>query len=483
MGKTDGFLLYERREDCERAVSERILDYEEIRIGNSPEERRTQAARCMNCGVPFCQSGIVLHGAVTGCPLHNLIPEWNDAIWRGNNSHALKRLLKTNPFPEFTGRVCPALCEKACLNGIDTAPVTIKDNERYLIEYGYGSGAMKAQIPPVRSGKKTAVVGSGPAGLAAAYRLNQRGHLVTVYEREEEIGGLLMYGIPNMKLDKKVIKRRRKLMEEEGIQFRTGIRIGQEVTLNELREQYDAVILACGAKKERIPAIEGISETSGVIKAVDYLKDSTVHLPGVPDTNAEGKHVIVLGGGDTGNDCAATAIRQNCLSLTQIEMMPEPPKERQADNPWPEWPRTLKTDYGQEEAICVFGRDPRIFSRTVTKLIEEDGRLKKVETAQVHFENGKPVLSEEREELPCDLLIIAAGFTGCETELPLSAGIECTARNTVKTAPGSYRTSAEGFFTAGDMHRGQSLVVWAIAEGLQCAREADEWLMGYTNLI
>ena len=483
MGKPDGFLLYQRQEDGERACEARIQDYDEIRVSSGPENRRKQAARCMNCGVPYCQSAIKLNGMVTGCPLHNLIPEWNDHIYRGHDEHALHRLLKMNPFPEFTGRVCPALCEKACINGCDGDPVTIRDNERWLAETGFAQNLITPADIPVRSEKKVAVVGSGPAGLAAAYRLNIRSHHVTVYERDENPGGLLMYGIPNMKLDKKVIQRRTELMAAEGVTFVTSTAVGQDISMDQLLQQYDAVILACGARQARMPAVEGIEETGGVIKAVDYLSETTRHIPSLPAVSAEGKNVVILGGGDTGNDCVATAIRQKCASVTQIEMMPAPPAERRDDNPWPEWPKVLKTDYGQEEAIHVFGHDPRVFSKTVTTLIKEENRLKAVEIADIHFEDGRPVISEERETIPCDLLIIAAGFTGCEPGLPLSAGIELTKHNTVASAEGSYQTNVPAVFSCGDMHRGASLVVWAIREGLECARKVDEWLMGYTNLI
>ena len=483
MGKPDGFLLFSRREDSERACAERIYDYDEIRLCSKTEERRKQASRCMNCGVPYCQSAICLSGMVTGCPLHNLIPEWNDQIYRGNDEHALRRLLKTNPFPEFTGRVCPALCEKACINGYDGEPVTVRDNERFLSDTGFANNLIRAEEIPVRTAKKAAVIGSGPAGLAVAYRLNQRGHHVTVYERSGKPGGLLMYGIPNMKLDKKVVERRISLMAEEGIQFITGVSAGKDISLAELQEEYDAVILACGASQARMPDLEGIENTKGVIKAITYLSETTRSLPDLPEISAAGRNVVILGGGDTGNDCLATAIRQKCTSAVQIEMMPSPPKERRENNPWPEWPKVLKTDYGQEEAICLYGNDPRIWSTTLTNLITEDGALKAVETAKIHFEEGRPVISEERDILPCDLLIIAAGFTGCETELPLSAGIELSRRNTVASKENSYASNISGIFSCGDMHRGASLVVWAIREGLECAGEVDEWLMGYTNLI
>lgn len=483
MGRPDGFMLYGRSENTMRDISERIQDYEEIKTGLSCEERRTQASRCMNCGVPFCQSGMILNKMAVGCPLHNLIPEWNDHIYLGNDAHALKRLLKTNPFPEFTGRVCPALCEKACISGLDAQPVTIHDNELWLIEYGFENNLMKPEVPPVRSGKKAAVVGSGPAGLSCAWTLNRRGHEVTVFERDDEIGGLLMYGIPNMKLDKKIIRRRRKLMEEEGVTFVTDTEIGKDIDLDQLRQDFDTVILACGAKKERMPAVAGIEETPGVIRAVEFLKQTTKALPQLPEVNAKGKHAVVLGGGDTGNDCVGTCIRQGCASVVQLEMMRKPPLERGEDNPWPQYPLTLKTDYGQLEAIHVFGSDPRMFSTTLTGLFSDENGLKEIETAAVSFKDGKMILSEQRERIPCDLLIIAAGFTGCEPELPLSAGIELTARGTVATPEGGYATSEQGIFACGDMRKGQSLVVWAIAEGRRCAREADAWLMGYTNLI
>lgn len=488
MGRTDGFLLYDRQEKRCRDALERIHDFNEFRIPLKEEERRRQGARCMNCGVPYCQSALKLKGMVTGCPLHNLIPEWNDEVYHGNPAHALARLLKTSSFPEFTSRVCPALCEKACLCGIHDEPVTVHDNEYYIIEYAFEHGYMKPRIPAFRSHKKIAVIGSGPSGLAAADRLNQRGHNVEVFEREDRIGGLLMYGIPNMKLDKSVVERRRKLMEAEGIVFHTGVNVGKDISAKEICDSYDAVILACGAKQARDLNVPGMDETKGIYHAVDFLKSTTKSLLDEDlkkgtFISAENKNVVIVGGGDTGNDCVATCIRHGCKSVIQLEMMPCPPKERTADNPWPEWPKVLKTDYGQQEAIALYHKDPRIYETTVKELISEKGKLKAVKTVKVTFENRKMIEAEGSEkELPCDILIIAAGFTGCEKYTPEAFHVDLTERNVVKSETGSYHTNQDKVFTAGDMHRGQSLVVWAIDEGRRCAREVDEYLMGYTNL-
>ena len=556
MGKVTGFLDYAREDNKDVPVEERIKNFKEFHIPLTEEERRKQGARCMNCGVPFCQSGMKLAGMFTGCPLHNLCPEWNDEVYNGHIAHALSRLLKTNNFPEFTGRVCPALCEKACVEGLDDAPVTTHDNELYIIEKAFQEGYMQPRIPEVRSGKRVAVVGAGPAGLAVADQLNHRGHSVTVFERSDEIGGLLMYGIPNMKLDKSVIRRRRALMEAEGVVFRTGVDVGREtlaaaaagaegrkagagageksadasravtnasaealaagkgsaVTAAAILRDYDAVVLACGAKQARGLNVPSIEQAHGIHYAVDYLTSQTKalheqgeHAFGI--INAKGKHVIIVGGGDTGNDCCGTAIRQGAKSVTQIEMMPEPPVERAASNPWPEWPKVLKVDYGQQEAIRVFGHDPRVYETTV-KAIEtkKDGSIKDVITSKVKFENRQMVLVEGTEQkLPCDLLIIAAGFTGCESYVADAFGVALTERHVVKTEAEHYHTesavkptaaanaakadastmtatNAAKIFTAGDMHRGQSLVVWAIAEGRACASEVDAYLMGYSCL-
>ncbi len=487
MGKETGFLEYERIENREVPVSERIRGYKEFHTYASEKIRREQGARCMNCGVPFCQSAMQLSGMVVGCPLHNLIPEWNDCIYRGEDPHALARLLKTNRFPEFTGRVCPALCEKACICGQYDDPVTIRDNELYLIEAGYRNGWMKADPPVTESGRKAVVIGSGPSGLSAADALRRRGHAVTVYEREDRIGGLLMYGIPNMKLDKSVIARRQKLMEEQGITFCTGVNVGRDIKASDLMEQYDAIVLCCGAKQPRALNAEGIEGTKGVHFAVDFLTAATKNVLGtapLPEgMNAKDLDVVIVGGGDTGNDCIGTVIRMGCRSVTALEMMPKPPVERTANNPWPEWPKTLRTDYGHSEAIEVFGADPRVFSTTVKKVFSQDGKITEIETVEVGFRDGKLVEKEGSEKrLKCDLLLIAAGFIGCEKQVPEDFGLELTRRGAVVTEGDTYATGIPGVFAAGDMRRGQSLVVWALAEGRACAARVDEYLMGYRNV-
>ena len=493
MGKATGFLEYERKENIRISAKERIRTFEEFYAPLAERERIEQAGRCMDCGVPLCQSAMKLSGMVTGCPLHNLVPEWNDQIWQGHMQHAADRLLKTASFPEFTGRVCPALCEKACMCGGWGDPVTVHDNERYLIEWAFANGRMQPRIPKVRSGRKAAVVGSGPSGLAAADWLNRRGHTVDVYEREDRVGGLLMYGIPNMKLDKRVVERRQKLMEAEGVTFYTGVNVDSEMA-ERLKKEYDAVILCCGAKQARALACGSPETVPGIYFAVDFLKSTTKRIleTGIREAealrekggfiSAKNKHVVVVGGGDTGNDCIGTVIRHGCKSVTALEMMPEPPLERTASNPWPEWPKTKRTDYGHEEAIALWGSDPRVYETTVKECITgKNGKLKKIVTAKVKFEGGKLTLVEGSEKtLDCDLLLIAAGFTGCEPYTAEAFGAKLTARGAVETEPGHYASSVPGVFTAGDMHRGQSLVVWAIAEGRACAQEVDEYLMGYT---
>lgn len=495
MGKNDGFMIYKRVEDSWIEPSSRIKNFKEFHNHLDDRERREQAARCMNCGVPMCQSAIRLAGMVTGCPLHNFIPEWNDALYKGQYDMAAWRLLKTSSFPEFTGRVCPALCEKACNcgNGGDIKEaVTIHDNELYIIEKAFESGYMKPQIPKVRSDKKIAVIGSGPAGLAVADLLNRRGHNVTVYERDDRIGGLLMYGIPNMKLDKKIVERRVNLMKAEGVTFITNADVGRNVDAKQLLSEYDAVALCCGAKKARPLSAQG-SEAQGIMFAVDWLKSVTKSLldSDFSDKNffdPKGKHVVILGGGDTGNDCTGSSIRLGAASVTQLEMMPCPPAERQPDNPWPQWPKVLKTDYGAQESIEKFGHDPRVYKTTIKEVYQKDGKVCGIKTVQVEFKNvdGKRTLCEiegSEKELPADLILIAAGFLGCEDYTANAFGVPLSPRNTVATSGAdSYFTGTDKVFTAGDMHRGQSLVVWAIAEGRECAREIDEYLMGYSNL-
>lgn len=481
MGKPDGFLLYGRKENPWRDSGDRTADFKEFKQPLNEEARCRQAARCMNCGVPFCQSAIELKGKVTGCPLHNLIPEWNDEIYNRHYHHALSRLLKTNPFPEFTGRVCPALCEKACINGIDSHPVTVHDNELFIIETAWEKGWMEPQVPQVRSGKQVAVVGAGPSGLAAAHKLNQRGHEVTVFERKDRAGGLLMYGIPNMKLDKGVIARRIGLMEAEGIRFVFNTEVGKDISRKTLLEEYDAVILCVGSKQPRDLNMPG-RDLEGIWFAVDYLERATrCLLDETPWIDAWDKDVVVVGGGDTGNDCVGTAVRQGARSVTAIEMMPKAPDARTASNPWPEWPNVSKTDYGQQEAIVQFGRDPRLYETTVVEAYGEEGQIKAVKIARVHFENGKmQVVQGSEQVIPCDLLLIAAGFTGIEPAFKEAMDLETTGRNTIVTR--DYATDTAKVFAAGDARRGQSLVVWAIHEGLEAARQVDAFLMGYTNI-
>ncbi|MCR5494089.1 MAG: glutamate synthase subunit beta [Treponema sp.] len=503
MGKASGFLEYNRKDNSSIAPLLRTANFKEFHNLLPEEERKTQAARCMNCGVPMCQSALKLGGMVTGCPLHNLIPEWNDALYKGQYDMAAWRLLKTSSFPEFTGRVCPALCEKACNcgNGGDIKEaVTIHDNELFIIEHAFASGYMKPRLPKVRSDKKIAVIGSGPAGLALADLLNRRGHNVTVYEREDRAGGLLMYGIPNMKLEKNIIERRIKLMEEEGVKFIYGADVGKTVEANDILSSYDAIALCCGAKKARPLSAAG-SDAEGVFFAVDFLKSVTKSLlnSDLKDGkffDPKDKDVIVVGGGDTGNDCTGTSIRLGCKSVTQLEMMPCPPKERLANNPWPQWPKVLKTDYGAEESIEKFGHDPRVYQTTIKEIHKKNGKVCGVKTVQVEFQNidGKRQLVEipgSEKELPADLILIAAGFLGCEDYTAKAFGTSLSQRNTVESfgtvnpdlaSPMGYKTSVDKVFTAGDMHRGQSLVVWAIAEGRECARQIDEYLMGYSNL-
>ena len=482
MAKPTGFLEYQRVDNYSIKPQQRILNFDEFHQSLNPSLRKQQGARCMNCGVPFCQSAISIKGTVSGCPLHNLIPEWNDEIYRGNEKQALARLLKTNCFPEFTGRVCPALCEKACVCGLNDDPVTIKDNELYVIETAFKNGLIKANLSSFRTGKKVAVIGSGPAGLTVAYQLNQKGHEVTVYEKEDRLGGLLMYGIPNMKLDKKIIERRIQLMKEEGITFITNKNVGVDLTKEELLLDYDAIVLCCGAKQARDLKVPG-RNSKGIYLAVDFLASTTKAL--LDNTyekgnyiSAKDKHVVVVGGGDTGNDCVATAIRHGCISVTQLEMMPQLPSTRTKEEPWPQWPHINKIDYGQEESIEIFHQDPRLYKTTVKECIDEKGQLKAVKIVNIEIDNGKIIEVEGSQKIiKADLLLIAAGFTGIDLELKNTFNLQTTVKNTIATKQFSYQTNDDKIFVAGDSRRGQSLVVWAIMEGNECANEVNEYLM------
>ena len=450
MGKPTGFMEITRMENPYRDEATRLLDFEDLHIFQSTESRHAQASRCMNCGVPFCQSDF-------GCPLHNLIPEWNDLLYRGKEREALERLLATAPFPEFTGRVCPALCEKAC--NLENDATTNRDNELYLIETGFEKGWIQPRIPKLRTGKCVAVVGSGPSGLACADLLNRLGHEVTVIERADRAGGLLMYGIPNMKLPKAIVERRIQLMEAEGVRFLLNTEASPEIV-----DEYDAVALCGGAKKPRGLNVEGVF-------AVDYLTAATkaVLFGDEPGITARDKHVVVVGGGDTGNDCVGTALRQGCASVVQLEMMPAPPVERNANNPWPEWPRTLRTDYGQLEAIHRQGGDPRIYETTVKRLLPGQ-----VET--VKLKGFDPIPGTE-QIIPCDLMLIAAGFVGCETVTAERFDIKLNPRGCMMPENGSHHLR-DNLFSAGDMRTGQSLVVRSLADGRAAALEIDRCLKG-----
>ena len=462
MGNATGFLEVERIENPFRAEEVRLKDFEDLHMPNPAKARRAQASRCMNCGVPFCQSDF-------GCPLHNLIPEWNDLLYCGQEQEALKRLLRTAPFPEFTGHVCPALCEKAC--NLDNDATTNKDNELYLIETGFAKGWVQPRIPAARTGKRVAVIGSGPSGLAAADLLNQLGHEVTVIEKADRPGGLLMYGIPNMKLPKGIVERRIRLMEAEGIRFV----LNTEAIPEEL-QGYDAVLLCGGARKPRSLNVEHM-DARGVMFAVDYLTAATkaVLAGASSEASAEGKHVIVVGGGDTGNDCVGTALRQGCASVTQLEMMPSPPEERTHGNPWPEWPRVLRTDYGQKEAIFRQGSDPRIYETTVKQILTDEwNNITGLETVKLQRtpEGRFEQVPGSEQTLPCGLLLIAAGFVGCEERTLERFALKADNRGRLLPENGSHHLSGR-LFSAGDMRNGQSLVVRALADGRNAAKEVD----------
>jgi glutamate synthase (NADPH/NADH) small chain len=492
MGKPTGFLEYLRELPLDRSALERIHDWHEFHQHLDESKLRQQGARCMDCGVPFCHTGLLLSGMATGCPIHNLIPEWNDLIYRGLWREALERLQKTNNFPDFTGRVCPAPCEGSCVLGITSPPVTIKNIECAIADKGWAEGWIQPHAPSVRTGKKVAIVGSGPAGLCAAAQSNRAGHLVTVFERADRVGGLLMYGIPNMKLDKKLVLQRVNQLEEEGVVFQTETEVGGNYPADRLRREFDAVILCTGATKPRDLPVEGRA-LHGVYFAMDFLRANTQallngHHQATP-ISADGKDVIVIGGGDTGTDCVGTAMRHGCKSLVQLEILPRPPQQRAPDNPWPEWPKVYKLDYGQEEAAAKFGADPRVYLTTVKKFIgDEKGRVQAVQTVQIDWqrdEKGRFVPKEvpgTEQTRPARLVLLAMGFLGPEQGLLEQLAVERDARSNVKAEFEKYATNIQGVFAAGDARRGQSLVVWAFNEGRGAARECDRFLMGTTNL-
>lgn len=496
MGKVTGFLEFQREAPPERTPLERINDWEEFYLHVVDGKLQQQGARCMDCGTPFCHTGQLINGMASGCPINNLIPEWNDLIYRGLWREALNRLLKTNNFPEFTGRVCPAPCEGSCTLSITDPPVTIKSIEHAIIEKGFEDGWILPEPPPMRTGKKVAVVGSGPSGLACAAQLNKAGHWVTVFERADRIGGLMMYGIPNMKLDKdKVVQRRVDLLEAEGVRFVTNCEVGKDYAADKLRKEFDAIVLCGGATKPNDLPIPG-RELKGIYFAMDFLRGNTKSLldmriglsPQPGFITAEGKDVVVIGGGDTGTDCVGTAMRHGCRSLAQFEIVPRPPDTRAPDNPWPQWPRVYKLDYGQTESQARFGADPRTYQISTKKFVgDENGHVKELHTINVEMKvaDGRLQfvdLPGTEQVWPAQMALLAMGFRGPEDQLLDQLGVERDPRTNVKAVHGKFQTSVEGIFSAGDMRRGQSLVVWAINEGRGAAREADRWLMGETAL-
>ncbi|MCM1565504.1 MAG: glutamate synthase subunit beta [Dehalobacter sp.] len=494
MGKATGFLEYNRIDPKKRKPEERIKDYNEVKLPQDPEIVRTQGARCMDCGVPFCHGGVLLNGAASGCPLHNLIPEWNELVYKGQWREAYKRLSRTTPFPEFTSRVCPAPCEGACTEGYIMDAVTINSIEYEIIEKAFAEGWVNPKKAKA-TGKKVAVVGSGPSGLSAAYYLNAVGHEVTVYERDDRAGGLLMYGIPNMKLDKRFIERRLDVLKASGIEFVLNTEVGKYMKAQELVDNYDAVVLCTGATKPRGLDVEG-KDLKGVYYAVDFLKATTKSLlnSNLKDESfisAKGKNVIIIGGGDTGTDCVATAIRHGCKSVFQFEILPEPPAHRiEAANPWPEWPKKLKVDYGQEEAIYLYGKDPRNYCISTTKIVgNENGEVKEVHTVNLTWVKDAagrmvPQVTPGSEKVwEADLILLAMGFLGPEDNIPTELKLERDARSNVKAEYAFFETNVDRVFAAGDMRRGQSLVVWAFQEGKLAAREVDKYLMGKSIII
>lgn len=492
MGKPTGFIEYLRELPLDRSATERIRDWQEFHLHMDQKKLQQQGARCMDCGIPFCHTGTLISGMASGCPINNLIPEWNDLVYRGLWHEALDRLHKTNNFPEFTGRVCPAPCEGSCVLGINNPPVTIKNIEASIADKGWEENWIVPEAPEVRTGKKVAVVGSGPAGLCAAAQLNKAGHTVTVFERADRIGGLLMYGIPNMKLDKELVQRRVDLMAKEGVNFLVNTEVGVNFPAEKLLSDFDAVIVCTGATKPRDLPIEG-RQLKGVHFAMEFLHGNTKSLldkkQGAGYISAAGKDVVVIGGGDTGTDCVGTSMRHGCKSLLQIEILPKPPLNRAANNPWPEWPKTYKLDYGQEEAAAIFGADPRIYLTTAKKFVsDENGQVKEVHTVEIEWtknEKGAFVPKElpgTEKVRPAQLVLLAMGFLGPEQPLLEKLGVVRDERSNAKADYDKYNTSVKGVFAAGDARRGQSLVVWAFNEGRGAARECDRYLMGATDL-
>ncbi len=491
--KARGFLTYNRETAAERQPVTRIKDWQPLHLQLSHDILRQQAMRCMDCGIPFCHKGQILNGMTSGCPINNLIPEWNDLVYRGLWKQAYARLQRTNNFPEFTGLVCPAPCEAGCTLGINDPPVTIKSIEYAIIEKAFEEGWVTPDIPSRRSGKRVAIIGSGPAGLACASQLNSVGHSVTVFERADRIGGLLIYGIPNMKLDKDIVKRRVDLMAAAGIEFVLNVEVGRDILADELQKNFDASVICTGASQPRNLPVPG-HELKGIHFAMDFLGPNTKSLldSNLADDHyisAEGKDVLVIGGGDTGTDCVATSLRHECRSLTQFEILAKPPLSRAPDNPWPQWPKIYGLDYGQEEALAVFGQDPRSYRIMTQEFVGDDqGHVQAVRTIQVGWHpngHGRPRLEElsgTERIWPAQLVLLAMGFLGPEQPLLDQFGVERDARSNAWAEYGKFMTHVEGVFAAGDARRGQSLVVWAINEGRGAAREVDRWLMGQTNL-
>jgi len=490
MGKPTGFIEYLRELPLDRSAIERIKDWNEFHLHLDVAKLQEQGARCMDCGIPFCHTGTLISGMASGCPINNLIPEWNDLVYRGLWKEALDRLHKTNNFPEFTGRVCPAPCEGSCVLGINNPPVTIKNIECSIADKGWDEGWITADAPAIRTGKKVAVIGSGPAGLCAAAQLNRAGHTVTVFERSDRIGGLLMYGIPNMKLDKTLVLRRVDQMAKEGVTFVTNTEVGKNYAAANLLKDFDATVLCTGATKPRDLPIEG-RNLKGVHFAMEFLHANTKAVLDkvAPPISAAGKDVIIIGGGDTGTDCVGTSMRHGCKSLLQIEILPKPPMDRAKDNPWPEWPKVYRMDYGQEEAAAKFGDDPRIYLTTVKRFnADENGNVKEAVTVEIKWDKdaqGRFVPQEiagTEKTRPAQLVLLAMGFLGPEQPLLEQLGVERDPRSNAKADHGKYTTNLPGVFAAGDCRRGQSLVVWAFNEGRGAARECDRYLMGKTEL-